>query len=83
MGSATGAAIRSYGRTHSPAQNATRTKNTPYGVCAPSRSSSSRAAKASSARVLSRPHPRPVSFGAGIRRVTAATRPGSGRRPAR
>ncbi len=29
MGSATGAVIRSYGRTHSPAHTLTRTKNTP------------------------------------------------------
>ncbi|MCB5909742.1 hypothetical protein LIU39_20565 [Streptomyces sp. SF28] len=85
IGSAIGAAIRSYGRTHRPAPTATSRKNTPYAVCAPSKRNWSSAANASRARVLSSPQPRPVSFGAGIRRrkATSGASGGLRRTPAR
>ena len=85
IGSATGAVIRSYGRTHIAAPTLTSTKNTPYAVWAPSKSHWSTNANASSASVLSSQQPRPVSLGAGIRRIRAASGASGGRRgrPAR
>ncbi len=78
MGSETGAVIRSYGRTHSAAPTPTSMKKTPYAVCEPPRNSVSRQPNANSARVASSQQPKPVSFGAGIRRSRApsgASRP--------
>ncbi|GGU77509.1 hypothetical protein GCM10010211_49290 [Streptomyces albospinus] len=79
IGSATGAAIRSYGRTHAPAHTLTSRKNTPYAVCAPWNSNWSRYANDSSARAASSPQPSPVSLAAGIRSSRPATGAGAGR----
>ncbi|AKA08885.1 hypothetical protein SAZ_27780 [Streptomyces noursei ZPM] len=85
IGSATGAATRSYGRTHAPAATLTSRKKTPYADCAPPSSQRSTKPKANRAKVASSPQPRPVSLAAGIRRAREATGAGAGGRrgPAR
>lgn len=83
IGSAIGAVIRSYGRTHSPADTPTRRKKTPYAVGAPPNSRLSKKAKANRTKVPSRPQPRPVSRGDGNRAAAAASGASGPRRRAR
>lgn len=65
IGTPTGAAARSTGRTHSPQAALTSRKVTPYEVVEPENSIASRQPKASMATVASSPAPKPVRRGVG------------------